>query len=165
MNTMRIQTCVASCVSAIVTVLMLQISPALAGAAPSVELTYTKWVTNSPGYPVMEGVVGGDVVGVFAGEVLGITSIANDKIFPIEALYNIQDATGDHSFTAHIQGNENDTKGVVGATNVLNGTIIDGWLVGAQVHVKYESFACGEPNAFGGICYLGTIRIVPASAN
>ena len=162
MNTLRIKTQVASFVSAIV--LLLQISPALADGGPSVELIYTKWVTNSPGFPIMEGVVGGDVVGVFAGEVVSIASIANGKISPIEALYNIQDPTGDHSFTAHIQGNENDTKGFVGATNVLNGTIVDGWLVGAQVHVKYESFVCGEPNALGGVCYLGTIRIVPASA-
>jgi hypothetical protein len=163
MNTMRIPTRVASFVSAIV--LMLLISPALADDPPNVELTYTKWVTISPGYPVMQGVVGGDIVGSFAGEVLAITSIANNKIFPIEALYNIHDGTGGHSFTAQIQGNENDTKGFVGATNTLDGTIIDGWRLGARVHVKYESFLCGEPNAFGGICYLGTIRIMPASAN
>jgi len=92
-------------------------------------------------------------------------SIANNKIFPIEALYSIQDGTGDRSFTAQIQGNENDTKGFVGATNTLNGAIIDGWRLGSRVHVKYESFECGEPNALGGICYLGTIRIMPASAN
>ena len=161
MKTIRIPTCVASFVIAIV--LLLQISPALAGGSPNVELTYTKWVTIAPGYPLMEGVVGGDVVGTFAGTVLQLKPIANGKITYVEALYVV--IAGPHTFTADIQGNENDTKGFVGATNTLAGTIIDGWLTGAEVYVHYESFLCAEPNALDGLCYTGTIRIMTGSAH
>jgi hypothetical protein len=161
MKTVRIPTCAASFVIAIV--LLLQSSPAAAGGPRNVELTYTKWVTIAPGYPVMEGVVGGDVVGTFAGTVLKLKPIAHGQITCVEALYSA--IAGPYTFTADIQGNENDTKGFVGAPNTLNGTIIDGWLTGAQVHVHYVSFLCTQPNALDGLCYTGTIRIVAGSGH
>lgn len=104
MKTVRIPTCAASFLIAIV--LLLQSSPA--GDSRNVELTYTKWVTIAPGYPVMEDVVGGDVVGTFAGTVLKLTPIANGQITYVEALYSA--IAGPYTFTADIQGNENDTK-------------------------------------------------------
>jgi hypothetical protein len=94
METIRLQSRIVWFVSAIV--LLLQISPALAGGPPDaqlaiaqgsrvpglpvpstetarnkhrgpVEVTFTKWVTTSP---LMEGFTGGDVPGDFVGEVL-----------------------------------------------------------------------------------------------
>jgi hypothetical protein len=161
MKTIRIPTCIASFVISIA--LLLQSSPALAGGSPNVELTYTKWVTIVPGYPVMEGVVGGDIVGTFAGTVLKLKPIGNGQITYVEALYVV--IAGPHTFTVDFQGNENDTKGFVGAPNTLNGTIVDGWLTGAQVHVHYVSFLCAQPNALDGLCYTGTIRILAGSGH
>jgi hypothetical protein len=74
MRTIGNQDRVASFVIAIL--LLLLISPALAGGTPKaagdnnrkhVDVTFTKWITT---YPAMAGLVGGDVSGVFVGEVL-----------------------------------------------------------------------------------------------
>ena len=75
MKTTRVQSRVVALVITIV--LLLPVTSAQAGGPPktgnkgddrrSVEVTFTKWITS---FPLMEGFVGGDVVGNFAGEVL-----------------------------------------------------------------------------------------------
>jgi hypothetical protein len=168
-------------------VLVLRVSPALAGGPPApqaavasgshfagfpvpataegkkeddrrVEVTFTKWITT---FPLMEGVVGGAVSGVFAGEVLNATTTTNPSITSItglEAGYEIQ--AGRRSFTALIRGGQNNVKG----TAVLDGVILDGWRTGAQVHVEYDviSSCAGNP---AGPCFQGTIRILSDSNN
>jgi hypothetical protein len=130
---------------------------ALAGDKPVV-VTFTKWLTT---YPKMAGVVGGAVVGDFAGEVLTLQNSTNPDVTSITrlvAIYDIKDSSGPHSFTALIQGGQNNQTNQA----LLDGVILDGWQTGARVHVKYLVIAncAGNPT---GPCFQGTITIEPDS--
>ena len=96
-----------------------------------VEVTFTKWITA---FPAMAGVTGGDVPGTFAGTVLSRDPFDNGTIVQLEARYEVTAADPAHSFVAHIEGKQNNPT----QKAVLNGTVIAGWLVGAQVHVTYD---------------------------
>ena len=89
------------------------------GSQPVV-ITFTKWIN---GYPSMAGVVGGDVAGNFAGEVLQRQeSTTNSSIFDVIwllAIYDIE--AGDQSFTALIKGGQN---------NKTNQALLDGTILG-----------------------------------
>jgi hypothetical protein len=108
----------------------------------------------------MAGFTGGDVVGTYAGEVLRRTPFDNGLIVQLEARYEVLDPSGLHSFTAVIEGKQNNEIG----TAVFNGVITEGWLVGAQVHVTYQVI---RPCEFGtsNVCFQGTIRVMPGSAD
>ena len=170
MKTIRWQIRVASFVIAIL--LLLQISPALAGGAPKhhdderdVVITFTKWITAvvpavpadaTPARILMAGVVGGHVAGTFAGEILernvSTSGTVTAQIVALEALYEIQ--TGAHSFTALIRGGQNNAT----HTALLDGVVLGGWRTGARVHVQYQVIGgCADKPA--GPCFQGTIRI------
>ena len=164
MKTIRIHSRVALFVSAIM--LVLPISPAIAGAGDNnapVNISFTKWVTT---YPRMEGLTGGDVPGVFVGEVLQRQVSVNpnlNSIIRLEAIYEVHDANGS-LFTALIRGG---TDGVTGAA-LLDGVILAGWRTGAPVHVEFETIATGcvgAPPATA--CFEGTIHVgrVPTRSN
>lgn len=177
MKTIRIQSRVGVFMSAIV--ILLQISPALAGSAPDmglepmrssrvpgtpvapidkaqdntpggpVVITFTKWIT---GFPLMAGFVGGDVAGDFAGEVMQYQESGNRRIIRLEAMYEVQ--AGNRSFTALIRGGQNNETG----TAILDGVILGGWRTGARVHVEYDVMTdCNGAPA--GLCFQGTIHI------
>ena len=105
----------------------------------------------------MAGIVGGDVAGDFVGEVLdrrvSTTGTVTAQIVALDALYEVQ--AGDHSFTALIQGGQNN----VTRKAMLDGVILDGWRTGARVHVEFSviSGCAGKP---AGPCFEGTIRIL-----
>jgi hypothetical protein len=127
------------------------------GQSANVEVTFTKWV---PAFPTLAGVTGGDVPGTFGGAVLSRDQFDNGNIVQLEARYEViaQDAT--HSFVAHIKGKQNNET----QEAVFNGTIVEGWLLGAQVHVTYDRIA--PCPAFGqAVCFKGVIRVMPGSAN
>ena len=130
---------------------------AQANGGANVEVTFTKWV---PAFPTLAGVTGGDVPGTFAGAVLARDPFDNGNIVQLEARYEVIDPAGVHSFVAHIAGKQNNQT----QEAVFNGTITEGWLVGAQVHVTYDVIRpCPE---FGqSVCFTGTIRVMPGSAN
>jgi hypothetical protein len=168
MKSIRIHSRVAGFVGAIA--LVLQMSPVIAGGqSPDdnkpVNVTFTKW--NSPLisatlFPLLTGVAGGDVVGVYAGEVLfRQTSQAqpgHSRITVIEAMYEVQ--AEDRSFTALIRG------GVSNATGeaLLDGVVVAGWRTGAPVHVEFVTIPAavgctdvgGPP---GKTCWTGTIHV------
>ena len=121
-----------------------------------VEVTFTKWFP-APG-TAMVGVTdeAGDP-GIYAGVLLRRTPL-NDEIAELEAQYQVINASG-HSFTAMIEGKSHITSGHA----TLNGVVTEGWSVGAQVHVTFDKVPCAEaPN---GVCFQGTIRVMPGSAN
>jgi hypothetical protein len=163
MKTIRFRTRVASLLSAIL--LVLQISPALAfglqGASQNhktFEVTFTKWVTgtNSSGFALLAGFTGGDVVGDFAGEVLYRKVSTNGRNTQLQPIYEV--IAGQHSFTALIQGGQNNLTGKA----VFDGIIFDGWRTGARVQVEYQRMtncAFAPP----GTCFQGIIRILPDS--
>src|SRR5580704_7685013 len=107
MKAFRAQSRVAALV--IASLFLLQISQALAGGQletagdqdqdrRGVDVTFTKWITISPGYPQMAGFVGDEGAGSFSGEVLVAQTTADGSITRLEAVYEIHD--GDRSFTA-----------------------------------------------------------------
>ena len=124
------------------------------GRAP-VEVTFTKWVTT---FPSFVGNANG-VPGTFAATVLDRVPFDNGNIVKLEARYEVTDNDPARSFVALIEGTQNN--GTQQA--VLNGTIIRGWLLGAQVHVTFDVITpCpqfGQPR-----CFTGVIRIMPGSA-
>jgi hypothetical protein len=127
------------------------------GGAANVEVTFTKWV---PAFPTLAGVTGGDVPGTFAGAVLSRDPFDNGNIVQLEARYEVIGQDAAHSFVAHIEGKQNNET----QEAVFNGTIIEGWLLGAQVHVTYDRIA--PCPAFGQpVCFTGVIRVMPGSAN
>ena len=128
-----------------------------ANGGANVEVTFTKWV---PAFPTLAGVTGGDVPGTFAGAVLSRDPFDNGNIVQLEARYEVIGQDAAHSFVAHIEGKQNNET----QEAVFNGTIIEGWLLGAQVHVTYDRIA--PCPAFGkAVCFTGVIRIMPGSAN
>ena len=131
-------------------------SQALADSQP-VEVTFTKWFPV-PGTAQMVGTTDerGDP-GTYSGTLLRRTPL-NDEIAELEARYQVINASG-HSFTAMIQGKSHISTGHA----TLNGVVTEGWAVGAQVHVTFDRVSCAmAPN---GICFEGTIRVMPGSAN
>ena len=122
-----------------------------------VEVTFTKWFPV-PGTMQMVGTTDerGDP-GTYSGALLRRTPL-NDEIAELEARYQVINASG-HSFTAMIQGKSHISTGHA----TLNGVVTEGWAVGAQVHVTFDRVSCTmAPN---GICFEGTIRVMPGSAN
>jgi bacteriorhodopsin len=122
--------------------------------APVTEFTFIKWFTT---YPAMTGntSLGANT---FAGTITKRIVFDNSVIVQLGAIYQVTDPSGDHSFTAVIEGMEN----LQTASAVLNGVVTQGWRVGAQVHVTFDvirpcALATG-PSAVG-TCFQGTIRV------
>jgi hypothetical protein len=61
------------------------------------------------------------------------------------------------SLTATLAGHFNFSTGRV----VMNGTVVDGWLEGAQVHEEGR-YAGDDPDT-GGPIFVGTVRLMPGS--
>lgn len=133
-----------------------------------VDLTFTKWVTVNPGGARMEGIVGGDVSGTFAGQTLvkqtsdlvGKIPAATGDVNLIDVVYEV--TAGEHSFRALLHG------GYDIPTNKarLDGVVLGGWLAGEQVHAEFRALPCNpvQPNAAGGTCFDGTIQVTRGSA-
>ena len=170
MKTNGVRSRVAWLVSAIV--LVLQISPARAGGDDGkggdrhhrrVEVTFTKWVlTLGPNPGFFKGFTGGDVDGVFVGETFVNMARANPDIpslSNLEVIYGVQADDPNRSFTALIRGGASQGKAQ------LDGRILAGWRIGAQVHVEWVRFPspsvdCPSPPDFAGaFCFVGTITI------
>jgi hypothetical protein len=123
--------------------------PARAENNGQVEIKFTKWITT---FPLMAGVVGGDVPGVFEGTVFQSTLMPGGQFTRIEARYDIIANDPRHSFSALLHGKANNQT----TQRVLNGVITDGWHAGAQVHVEFKPGPCMQ-----GTCFDGTILILP----
>jgi hypothetical protein len=118
------------------------------------EVSFIKWFTTAP---TMTGNTSLGA-GTFAGTITKRIVFDNSVIVQLGAIYQVKDPSGDHSFTAVIEGMEN----LQTASAVLNGVVTAGWRVGAQVHVSFDiirpcALATG-PSAVG-TCFQGTIRI------
>ncbi|MFL5734253.1 MAG: hypothetical protein ACJ78Q_13790 [Chloroflexia bacterium] len=128
------------------------VNPSAAG--PVTEFTFIKWFTTAP---TMTGNTSFGA-GTFAGTITKRIVFDNSVIVQLGAIYQVTDPSGDHSFTAVIEGVEN----LQTASAVLNGVVTSGWRAGAQVHVTFDiirpcALATG-PSAVG-TCFQGTIRI------
>jgi hypothetical protein len=149
MKIISTRTRVALFVSALV--LLLQVSPALAGGPA--EITFTKWFSAGTD---MTGFTGGDVAGVFNGEVLQRQVSHNGHVTKLEAMYEVQAEDPEHSFSALIRGGASFENFAA-----LDGRILAGWRKGAQVHVEFTTMSncAGAPP---GACFVGTIYVEQA---
>jgi hypothetical protein len=126
-------------------------SAAPASAAAPLMLTFEK-AAVAPG--VWEGMVSGDVDGDLRTVLTACTgpTPCAGQIWHVEFDWII--AAGPESFTAHLRGTLDTLTGQV----VMNGTVVDGFLQGAQVH---EEGQLVNPATLG---FEGTIRVMPATA-
>jgi hypothetical protein len=124
-----------------------------------VVVSFTKWATITPGYPILAGVTGGDAAGTFSGEVFVLQTTQSSDITRLDAVYEVH--AGDHSFKALVQGGQNNVTNKA----LLDGVVLDGWMTGAHAHVAYQVIKCDQPNAAGGTCFQGTITLTPSPDN
>ena len=123
-----------------------------------IRITYTKWITT---YPLMEGFTGGDVRGLFVGEVLQRQVSLDGRIIRLEAIYEVR--SGNRSFTALMGGGTGQTKigepASVSGAALLEGVILTGWRTGARVHVEFQTMTncVGAPDP--RTCFEGTIHV------
>ena len=171
MSTTRTRRRVTSLVGAIV--MLLPLSLAMAGDQGDkngpVEVTFTKWVL--PNSVNMEGVTGGEIPGVFAGETLqsqmSVNPALKGKVNRLEVVYEVQDHDGVRDFTALIRGGSNRVE-LIG---LFDGVILAGWRTGAPVRVAWQRYpasdpvcvAAGAPDTLN--CFKGTIQVGRAPQN
>jgi hypothetical protein len=122
-----------------------------ASATAPLRLTFEKEAATAG---VWEGSVSGDVDG---GLTTMLTSCngpnpCSGRIWHVEFDWIV--AAGAESFTAHLSGILNNVTGVA----IMDGTVVDGFLQGAQVHEK------GQLVNAATLRFEGTITVMPATA-
>jgi hypothetical protein len=122
-----------------------------ARASSPVNLTFEK---ESVGERAWAGTVSGDINGDLKSFLTACTgpNPCSGRIWHVEFDWVID--AGAESFTAHLSGVLNNVTGSV----VMNGTVVEGFLEGAQVH---EAGQLVNAETLG---FEGTIRIMPATA-
>lgn len=123
-------------------------STAAAESAP-VRLSFDKSILD-PAAGVWQGSTAGDVAGALRTELRGLQ--VTGPIWHVSFDWIV--TAGPQSFTARLSGILNTATGTV----VMNGTVIDGWLEGAQVH---EAGRLVDPVT---LRFQGSIRLMPATA-
>ena len=124
----------------------------------NIEVTFTKWV--DPSFPLFKGVAGGDVPGGFAATVLERTPFDNGNIVDLRARYQVIANDAARSFVAEIEGKQNNQI----RRAVLNGSVVEGWLTGARVHVTFDVVEpCPQFNK--SRCFTGILRVLAGSAD
>jgi hypothetical protein len=129
-----------------------------ATSGANIEVTFTKWI--DPSFPLFKGVAGGDVPGDFAATVLQRTPFDNGNIVDLRARYEVIADNVARSFVAEIEGKQNNQT----LTAVLHGSVVDGWLTGARVHVTFDVIEpCPQFNK--PRCFTGILRVLAGSAD
>ena len=123
----------------------------MAGESVPLTLTFEKAAVG-PG--MWEGTVSGDIDGDLTTVLTGCTGPkpCSGTIWHVEFDWIID--AGPESFTAHLRGTLNNQTG----TAIMNGTVVDGFLEGAQVHEN------GKLVNAAALRFEGTIRVMPATA-
>lgn len=122
-----------------------------AGAAAPLGLTFEK---KAVAVGVWEGSVSGDVDGDLTTVLTGCTgpNPCSGEIWHVEFDWIID--AGAESFTAHLSGVLNNVTGAV----IMNGTVVDGFLQGAQVHEE------GQLVDAATLAFEGSIQVMPSTA-
>jgi hypothetical protein len=132
----------------LIVLLVLAVAPAATAANDPVRLTFDKSIVAPSG--IWEGSVAGDLTGGLRTELRSLQ--VSGPIWHVRFDWIV--SAGAHSFVARLDGTLNTNTGAV----VMNGTVIDGWLVGAQVHEE------GQAQDPAGAHFVGSIQIAPATA-
>jgi hypothetical protein len=125
--------------------------PAQAQSSQNNAPVYLSFDKTLVGNGIWEGSVTGDVTGNLRTELTSL-QVAG-PIWLVQFNWIIE--AGEYSFTAHLNGTLNTLTGQV----VMNGTVVDGWLLGAQVH---EEGQLVDPNT---LRFQGTIQVMPATGD
>jgi opacity protein-like surface antigen len=115
-----------------------------------VNLTFAKQIA---GDGVWQGTVGGDVQGQLTTVLTGLR--VSGPIWHVEFDWIIDADDDAYDFTARLSGILNTRTGSV----VMNGAVVEGWLLGARVH---EEGQLVDPATLG---FEGSIRLMPATAD
>jgi hypothetical protein len=143
-------------------VLVVQVSSVAANGRGNhhgrVSVTFTKWVLGDGKGPLMEGFTGGDIEGVFLGEVfVNVKSQRLPAVSHLEVVYGVKAADDTFSFTSLIEG------GAFQGKAILDGVILGGWRKGAHIHAEWTATLpvnCPPPPAGAGAnCFIGTMTI------
>jgi hypothetical protein len=120
------------------------------GSNAPVLVTFDKHVVDPVAF-AFEGTAGGDVTGDLHSQLVSL-SASSGPILQIAFDWTV--SAGAKSFTARTEGIWNTKTGSV----VMNGTVIDGYLLGAQVHEEGQLL---DPAT---LHFAGTLQLMPASA-
>lgn len=133
--------------SLIMSMIVLVGSAAADGSAP-LNLSFEK--ADPDGNYVWNGVVTGDISGALETRLLSARQ--TDRILHVEFDWDVD--AGPQSFTARLSGILDLQTGSV----TMNGTVIEGYLTGAQVHEEGQLVDAANSG------FVGTISIMPATA-
>ena len=132
---------------------LLSVSPHLAAPASATTPLHLTFEKEAIAVGVWEGSVSGDVNGDLRTVLTSCSGPApcSGEIWRVEFDWIID--AGAESFTAHLSGILNNRMGSV----VMNGTVVDGFLQGAQVHEE------GELVNAATLRFEGSITVMPAT--
>jgi hypothetical protein len=128
--------------------LVLAVAPAATAANDPVRVTFDKSIVSPAG--IWQGSVDGDVSGGLRTELRSLQ--VSGPIWHVQFDWIV--SAGSESFVARLDGTLNTNTGAV----VMNGNVISGFLLGAQVH---EDGQLVDP---ASLRFVGSIRLMPATA-
>jgi hypothetical protein len=115
-----------------------------------VYLDFSKSIVDPAG--IWQGAVGGDIEGELTTVLTALR--VTGPIWHVEFDWIIDSEDDNYDFTAHLTGVLNTKTGGV----VMNGKVVEGYLLGAQVH------EAGQLVNQETLAFEGSIRIMPATA-
>jgi hypothetical protein len=120
------------------------------GSNAPVQVTFDKRVIDPVAF-VFAGTTGGDIGGTLTSDLVSLNASTGPNL---HITFDWHVTAGAKSFTARTDGIWNTKTGSV----VMNGTVIDGYLLGAQVHEE------GQLVNPATLEFVGSLRLMPATA-
>jgi hypothetical protein len=137
---------------------------AVSASSANVVIAFEKWV--NPNDFSMLGVVSlGSATGTYTGQVTAFSQPGSSGVGRLGARYDVHLPSEGIDFSADVAGQQVHT-----GRAVLNGVVTTGSYAGARVHVEYQATVIDDCSAAAqagpndGFCYIGTIRVMPGSA-
>jgi hypothetical protein len=143
---MRKLTLIVLCLGAVVAAAV----PAANASNAPLQISFDKHVTDPAAF-IFAGTTGGDISGTLTSNLVSLNASTGPNL---HITFDWTVTAGTESFTARTEGIWNTKTGSV----VMNGTVIDGYLLGAQVHEE------GQLVNPATLEFVGFLRLMPATA-